>query len=183
MSRIGDGGHTDLPFSRPLSVEDLDEYGKTIVVQADSIECDKLAKDIGIEAVRQVRALLAVRREGKSGLHVSGEMRAIVRQICVVSLDRFDAEIIEPIDLHFVPEAEQDEPTRAGERIDRMDDPPDPIIDGKVDLGQLVAEFLVLGLDPYPRKPGAEFSYGDKPERDRDESAFAVLQKLKKSDG
>ncbi len=36
-------------------------------------------------------------------------------------------------------------------------DPPEPIVNGFIDLGQLAAEFLVLGLDPYPRKPGAEF--------------------------
>ena len=34
------------------------------------------------------------------------------------------------------------------------EDEPDPIIDGKIDLGALAAEFFALGLDPYPRKPG-----------------------------
>ncbi len=37
-------------------------------------------------------------------------------------------------------------------------DPPDPIVNGRIDLGQLAAEFLALGLDPYPRKPGVEFA-------------------------
>ena len=37
------------------------------------------------------------------------------------------------------------------------EDDPDPVIDGKIDLGALTAEFFALGLDPYPRKPGAEF--------------------------
>ena len=36
-------------------------------------------------------------------------------------------------------------------------DAPEPIVDGLVDLGALVAEFLALGLDPYPRKPGVAF--------------------------
>jgi len=36
-------------------------------------------------------------------------------------------------------------------------DPPDPIINGQIDLGALAAEFLVLNLDLYPRKPGATF--------------------------
>ena len=31
------------------------------------------------------------------------------------------------------------------------------VIDGKIDLGALAAEFFALGLDPYPRKPGAIF--------------------------
>ena len=37
------------------------------------------------------------------------------------------------------------------------EDDPDPVVDGKIDLGALAAEFFALGLDPYPRKPGAEF--------------------------
>ena len=31
-------------------------------------------------------------------------------------------------------------------------------MNGRIDLGQLAAEFLALGLDPYPRKPGVEFA-------------------------
>ena len=37
------------------------------------------------------------------------------------------------------------------------EDPPEPIVNGAIDLGALAAEFLMLGLDPYPRKPGAVF--------------------------
>ena len=40
------------------------------------------------------------------------------------------------------------------------EDEPDPVIDGKIDLGALAAEFFALGLDPYPRKPGAAFEQG-----------------------
>ena len=36
-------------------------------------------------------------------------------------------------------------------------DAPDPLIDGKIDIGALATEFVALGLDPYPRKPGVTF--------------------------
>ena len=39
-------------------------------------------------------------------------------------------------------------------------EPPDEIVNGQIDLGAITAEFLVLGLDPYPRKPGVDFSPG-----------------------
>ena len=43
-----------------------------------------------------------------------------------------------------------------------------------------MASLLILGLDPYPRKPGAVFESpeGDEP----DPSPFAALAKLKKGD-
>jgi hypothetical protein len=54
---------------------------------------------------------------------------------------------------------------------------PEPLVGGKVDLGAIATEFLILGLDPYPRKPGAVF---DPPPEDRaSDSPFAALAKLK----
>jgi hypothetical protein len=32
------------------------------------------------------------------------------------------------------------------------------LADGTADLGTIAAEFLLLGIDPYPRKPGAKFA-------------------------
>jgi uncharacterized metal-binding protein YceD (DUF177 family) len=60
------------------------------------------------------------------------------------------------------------------------DDPPDPIIAGRIDLGALVTEFLALSLDPYPRKPGVEFEDAPTAPDDRlEESPFAKLAALK----
>jgi hypothetical protein len=59
-------------------------------------------------------------------------------------------------------------------------DPPDPIVNGRIDLGALASEFLALGLDPYPRKPGVEFKSLTEDADDARPSPFAVLGKLKK---
>jgi len=52
------------------------------------------------------------------------------------------------------------------------------VIEGKVDLGAIATEFLLLGIDPYPRKAGAEFAAV----KTADDSArpFAALEALKK---
>ena len=46
---------------------------------------------------------------------------------------------------------------RGGYRDVAADDPPEVLHDGAVDLGAVATEFLLLGIDPYPRKPGAVF--------------------------
>ena len=51
--------------------------------------------------------------------------------------------------------------------------------DGSIDLGELVAESLGLALDPYPRKPGAEFTTGAHDEKNPSPSPFAALEPLK----
>jgi hypothetical protein len=56
-------------------------------------------------------------------------------------------------------------------------DPPDPIMNGQIDLGALAGEFLALNLDLYPRKPGVTFedmSIGG--EASRTDSPFAGLR-------
>jgi hypothetical protein len=44
-------------------------------------------------------------------------------------------------------------------------------------MGAIAAEFLLLGIDPYPRKAGAEFTLPA--EQGNDASPFAVLARLK----
>jgi hypothetical protein len=61
-------------------------------------------------------------------------------------------------------------------------DPPEVLQHGSIDLGALAVEFLLLGIDPYPRKPGVSFE----PPRVVDDPAahpFAVLAALKKDSG
>jgi hypothetical protein len=52
------------------------------------------------------------------------------------------------------------------------------LIDGIVDLGALATEFLILGLDPYPRQPGAVFE--PSPDRQPGGGPFAALARLTK---
>ena len=80
---------------------------------------------------------------------------------------------------------QQAAPRRAGESKEDETEPrdvkwndPEPLIGGVVDLGALAIEFLILGLDPYPRKPGAVF---EPPQDHKPEAGpFAALAKLAK---
>jgi len=110
---------------------------------------------------------------------VTGEVHAEITQVCVVSLEPFAASVDEPVDVRFVPVEVAERARRAREDDAEIvevggEDPPDPIVDGKIDLGALAAEFFALGLDPYPRKPGVAF---DPPQdaQGGEESPFAAL--------
>jgi uncharacterized metal-binding protein YceD (DUF177 family) len=118
-----------------------------------------------------MKAQMHLVRSG-SRVTVTGRLTAQVRQICVVSLDEFDSPIDEPIEILFDKNAPDPSDPAA-----LRDDAPDPIIGGVVDLGQVAVEFLALGLDPYPRKPGVVFEYRE--DDGAEESPFAKLVKLK----
>ncbi len=178
------------PFSRPLAVDDVPAAGLAMTIEAEPSECEALAKDLGLAGIDRVLAMMTIRPEGGQGAHglhglrVRGEMRAKIRQICVVSLEPFDSEIVEPFDLHFFPLAS---PARQSNfRRTVVVEPFEPcadaeaITDGTIDLGQIAAEFLALGLDPHPRKPGVEFRFsGIGAVQDGQESPFSALQGFK----
>ena len=57
-------------------------------------------------------------------------------------------------------------------------DAPEPLVGGSIDLGAIASEFLMLAIDPYPRKAGVVF---EPPAKDADtDGPFAALAALKK---
>jgi hypothetical protein len=82
------------------------------------------------------------------------------------------------VDVRFAPETAADSRSTAIEESQTFsladEDEPDPIVDGKIDLGALTAEFFALGLDPYPRKPGAALDE-ERTNPEPTDSPFAAL--------
>ena len=104
----------------------------------------------------------------KSGgrVHVTGRVRARIGQTCVVTLDPIENEIDEPIDLIFAPPEQipelSDLVDEAAESDTEIPDPPEPIVNGVIDLGRLATDALFLAVDPYPRRPDAVFEPPDR---------------------
>jgi uncharacterized metal-binding protein YceD (DUF177 family) len=161
------------PLTRPVDATNVPPQGMTVHVEATSEECAALAKDFKIPGIDSLAADYRLTSSAK-GVHVAGRVRAAITQICVVSLEPFDSVIEEDVEVDFAESRGMpaEPPTEMHEY-----EPPDEIVNGQIDLGALTAEFLALGLDPYPRKPGVDFKYepGDR----KEDSPFAALNKLK----
>jgi hypothetical protein len=156
------------PLSRVVRVDALPKEGQTFEIEASPAERAAVAAFNKLPSIEALTASLNLRHSLRGGVRVTGAVHADLTQVCVVSLDPFPASVDEDIDVRFAPApGEAASPRRlSGEPKDLSmadDDEPDPIIDGKIDLGALVAEFLTLGLDPYPRKPGVLFDPPDEP--------------------
>jgi hypothetical protein len=99
-------GHADPqvrpPFSRPLLVEDVPPEGLDLTISATEPSATPSRRRTGWRGWPSWKAA-ACRAVARDGLAVTGEMRARVTQICVVTLDPFDSEIVEPIDVKFAP--------------------------------------------------------------------------------
>ena len=153
------------PFSRVARVDALPREGQTVTIEATSAEREALASFFELPAIAALTATLRLEPWGRGGARVTGAVHGELTQICVVSLEPFPATVDEAVDVRFAPHAAADsKPPVAKETLSLADDEPDPIIDGKIDLGALAAEFFALGLDPYPRKPGVTFERSTKSE-------------------
>jgi uncharacterized metal-binding protein YceD (DUF177 family) len=161
---------TEREFSRPQRVEPLPRDGLSVSIEANLQECEALARLNGLPEIARLVARFDLTK-WRRGVRVEGVVNARLTQTCVVSLEPFEVEIEEPIDVKFLPEAAKGP---APESLD--DEDIDEIVDGKVDLGALAAEFLTLALDPYPRKPGAAFMAPAEP--DVKKTPFDALRPL-----
>ncbi len=161
------------PLSRLVDVSNVPPRGMQTRVEATDEECAALAQDFGLAGLRELRGEYRITASAK-GVHVEGTVQAAITQTCVVTLDPFDSQVEEQVEVDFAePSGMPAEPPTEMHEYE----PPDEIVNGQVDLGALTAEFLALGLDPYPRKPGVTFDY--QPD-DRLDSPFAALGKLKR---
>jgi hypothetical protein len=166
-------------WSIPIQAADVTEDGRDVVRTADEPTRAAIARLAQVNGIPRLELRAYVRRQGAEGLHIAGTVSATVEQTCVVTLEPLANEINETIDLSFDPAAKdlpltgEDDPALA-----EAPEPPEPLIDGTVDLGALAVDFLVLAIDPYPRKPGANFSPPQQPPGD-DGHPFAALAKLK----
>jgi hypothetical protein len=176
------------PWQIPVAIEDVAETGRHFDLVADNDVRAAVARVVGLRDLPRLQANFDVTRHGTEGLRVCGRVSATVGQNCVVTLEPLANEVEEDIDLLFAPPPAAERKTgedeaveRDSERPQRSWNGPEPLIDGGVDLGALATEFLILGLDPYPRKPGAVFELPQdvKP----DPGPFAALAGLKDKHG
>ncbi|RDJ23274.1 DUF177 domain-containing protein [Bosea caraganae] len=181
---------TSAPLSQPIRVETIKPRGSHARVTATGDVLAKIARALDLASLESLEARYELARNGER-VKLEGEIVAELHQTCIVTLEPFPVRLKVPLKLDFAPEAEvlaaaqrQEEREEKGE-IDleimlNEADPPEPIIDGMVDLGTITVEFLSLALDPYPRKPGASFD--TELGTSKEESPFAVLAKLKRGE-
>lgn len=161
----------------PVTLAEVPEAGLHVELEAAEPVRAKIAEVAGLRALPRLSAVLDVKRRG-AGLHVAGRVNATVGQTCVVTLEPVENTVEEEIDLVFQPGA----PVMSSSGDHRAEEEaPEPLVGDAVDLGAIATEFLMLGIDPYPRKPGAEFSTGRT--EPAGEHPFAALAALKKGPG
>jgi uncharacterized metal-binding protein YceD (DUF177 family) len=170
-------------FSRFIEADSVGTHRVERRISANPTERAALARRFDLLGIDRLEASFSLKRAGSGVVHVQGEVEAEVTQSCVVTLAPVPAKVAEAFSADFADEDRRHPPE---EDLDfDADDPPEPIRNGHIDLGELAAEQLALALDPYPRAPGAAVPAELTPDAAAEEeearpvNPFSILKKLK----
>ena len=161
-------------FSRPIDTRLLAEAPQRIGATRE--ECAALARRFALVSIARLEATVAIAPEG-SAILVSGRLRAEIVQSCAISGEPLPVRIDEPLALRFVqarPAVVAEEIELAAEELDEIE------YEGSAfDLGEAVAQSLVLAIDPYATGSEAETVRDAGLLGDKVAGPFAVLAGLK----
>jgi uncharacterized metal-binding protein YceD (DUF177 family) len=137
-------------FSRPVEISRLPESATEMTIAATPAECAALAQRFSLLALNRLEAALRLEWVAGRLLRLEATLSAEVVQECVVTLEPVRSRVEDGFVLLYGSAAE------ASELMLRADEPViEPIVDGRIDLGEAVAQQLSLAIDPFPRASGA----------------------------
>jgi uncharacterized metal-binding protein YceD (DUF177 family) len=169
-------------FSRLYRLDSLSEEPRPVAIEADPAEREALARRFELIALDALSASGTLARRGET-VEAAGTLRARVVQSCVATAEPVEAWVEEEYRVEFRPLPAGGRPE---EEIELGEGELDVVFHegGAVDLGEAVAQTLLLALDPYPRSPAAEAALKEAGVKSEEEaraesSPFAALAALK----
>lgn len=181
-------------WSYLIDEDEVTEEPKIYSIEAPDGSLSALAQRYNVVSVDSIKAdLEAVRESAGAVVHIMGRFEAKVTQECVVSgelvknthEEDFEAWFSDPEAVVSLTKARrQKEIERGGVEAPILEESedPEPIVEGEIDLGEVVAQFLSLVIDPYPHAEGVQYELGDEDEevkRPKAENPFAKLKDWK----
>lgn len=177
-------------WSAWIDTEKLDDKGLQTTITADEDARAALARRMNVDAINALSATLSV-RPSAGVFEVTGRFTAQITQTCVVSGDPLETTLEDAVEGWFTDrektlsfaKARQERDTKKGHvEVEMLDEreAPEEMVNGHIDLGELVAQHLSLAINPYPHKEGVSFDIGDDAPLKRAENPFDALKALKK---
>lgn len=177
-------------FSRTVKTDEQVKTKEKLVIEANEVERAGLAKRFELVSIDSLKAELEIKTASNGEVTVRGPMNAQIVQRCVATLEPVPEVIEDTVEVLFSPHvSEADMPSNPDDLEDLSEeelmallDQPEPLVDGMIDVGEVVAQFLAVAMDPYPRKDDAELPDSIQSEDDAQEdkpNPFAQLAGLK----
>ncbi len=157
-------------FSHILRAHEIGGTIRRVELAANDSERAALATRFGLISLASLTASLEVKREA-AGIRVTGIVKGAGEQACVASAEPIAFRLKEAVALLLAAVPDAGEMELAADDLDV-----EPLASDIVDLGEIAAQALALGLDPYPRLPGNVPGVISEEEAIIARSPFAVLK-------
>ncbi len=156
-------------WSHFIDSHDIGAKAVKVEILMPQASFDALCNRLDLHSIENLTATLRLKRNSVNKvIHVEGIIKADIHQKCVVTAepvlenihDKFEAWFSDAHDAVSFEKARRERMSRREREdqpmLDEQDDP-EPIIDNRIDLGELVVQHLSLALNPYPRKEGITY--------------------------
>lgn len=163
------GDHPE--WSMPVEVDKIGTEPKTFHFEATEEECGDLAHRLKVVSLEEASANVTLQKIKGGIIHALGTIRAKVTQECVVSLLPVISQLEEQFEgwygddnsaVSFARAKSDRDAKKANMETEVLEESvdPEPIINGRIDIGELAAQHLSLAIDPYPHAPGIKYELG-----------------------
>lgn len=149
-------------------VDKLSSQKDRLKIEAQAEDLEEIADWFGVNKIEGLKADIKISRPNNNHLiYVNGTLYATVEQRCVRSLKPVITEVEEVFDAYFsetdkaisFEKGKSDLLVRYGQdevpMLDEKDDP-EPVVDGVINMGELVLQFFALAIPQYPKAEGVE---------------------------
>ncbi len=147
-------------FSRLVQVDAVGSDAAALTLRASDDECAAVAGRLDLQSITGLRAEVSMRRTAAGLIRLNVDFSANVVQSCVVTLDAVAATVADRFSVlcdGTQARGKKEDDGSGDVFVDPFgEDPVEPLVDGSLDLGELVTQHLSLSLDPYPHAPGIE---------------------------
>lgn len=136
-------------FSRIVTTDRISSKPLREQISATPDECVHLARRLELLSLNAFSADITLKRvtPGKI-IRAKGRIRADLVQECVVSLEPVPATVDTEFEAYFEETTDKNSIFAADEGGKA---PPEPVDDGRIDIGELAAQNLSVAINPYPR--------------------------------
>lgn len=154
-------------WSYKVRADSIPNNGRHVKMKATPDDCAGMLDRVLVDSVEKLEASLALSLQNAGHvLYVQGNFVADVVQSCVVSGKPVPSHIEDSFEAWFADNdkavtfkrVKHDAQLKSdGEEVQMLEEheDPEPMVDGQVDLADLVVQFFSLAINPYPRHPSS----------------------------
>lgn len=149
-------------WSHRVMADQISHRPTKLTLTASPQERKDLARRLRVQSIEEATATLTLAREtGSSIIHIGGHVEGRLTQSCIVTgqpiaesiAEDFESWYADPAQAVPFVKARREKLLRGDREIEILPERDDPelVTDGFIDVAELAAQYLSLGINPYPR--------------------------------